>query len=350
MTDRILDLSDRPARLTARGGLLVIDFGNPRPDSECAETQTEKSVPGDSRKVARDPESGLRARDGQTHTIPFADIAVLITSHPQITFTQGVLAGLAAAGGMFIVSDEKHLPAAMLLPLSTHSTQAERFMRQAAISLPTRKRAWQQIVQAKLRAQGRLLDEVTGKDWGLHLLAARVRSGDPDNLEAQAARIYWRALFGADSPASPEQVFRRDRDGGDVNPHLNYGYAILRALVARALCGAGLHPSLGIHHHNRYDTFCLADDLMEPFRPLVDRVVAKLPRVAVTPESPPPTQLDKNAKQAILAGLLVRYTADGESRTLFDWVSRAASSLTAIIEEREEKLTFPSLTPDTCNL
>jgi CRISPR-associated protein Cas1 len=343
MTDRILDISDRPARLTARGGLLVIDLAKSWGASSHCEAPAATPAPGDGSPVARDPESGLRARDSQSQSIPFADIAVLITSHPQISFTQAVLAGLAAAGGMFIVSDERHLPAAMLLPLSTHSTQTERFAQQAAVSLPTRKRTWQQIVQAKLRAQGRLLEEVTGKNGGLDLLAGKVRSGDPDNLEAQAARIYWQALFGEGSAASPEQVFRRDREGGGVNPHLNYGYAVLRAVVARALCGAGLHPSLGIHHHNRYDTFCLADDLMEPFRPLVDRVVAKLPRDGVTPASPPAAQLDKDAKKAILEGLLVRYTGDGESRTLFDWVSRSASSLAAIIEERSEKLEIPLL-------
>jgi CRISPR-associated protein Cas1 len=159
-----------------------------------------------------------------------------------------------------------------------------------------------------------------------------------------------------------------------VNPHLNYGYAVLRAIVARALCASGLHPSLGVHHHNRYDTFCLADDLMEPFRPLVDRVVARLRRSGIPSSdeeaaggggtaSPLPTvipaeagipapaiHLDQNSKKAILAGLLVRYTADGESRTLFDWASRSASSLVGLIEEREEKLSFPDLLPDACNL
>jgi CRISPR-associated protein Cas1 len=362
MTDRILDISDRPARLTARGGLLVVDFGKPWGDSGHGGAGT--AAPGEGSPVARDPESGLRARDTESHTIPFADIAVLVTSHPQISFTQAVLAGLAAAGGMFIVSNEKHLPAAMLLPLSTHSTQTERFARQAAVSLPTRKRAWQQIVQAKLRAQARLLEEMTGKDWGLGLMGGKVRSGDPDNLEAQAARIYWQALFGQSAPG---EAFRRGPEGEGINLYLNYGYAVLRAVVARALCAAGLHPSLGVHHHNRYDTFCLADDLMEPFRPLVDRVVARLPREAlaaapaVIPADPgihPPApqavipakagiQLDQSSKKAILAGLLVRYTADGESRTLFDWASRAASSLAAVIEERQDKLSFPDLTPET---
>ncbi len=375
MGDRILDISDRPARLTARGGLLVIDFGKPwgasnrdaaGVNTSGQETQNSPALSSaeDGSRVARDPESGLRARDRQSHTIPFADIAVLVTSHPQISFTQAVLAGLAAAGGTFIVSNEKHLPAAMMLPLSTHSTQTERFARQAAVSLPTRKRAWQQIVQAKLHAQARLLEEVTGKDWGLGLMAGKVRSGDPDNLEAQAARIYWQALFGEEGNGVPGEPFRRDPEGEGINLHLNYGYAVLRAIVARALCASGLHPSLGMHHHNRYDTFCLADDLMEPFRPLVDRVVARIHLASASSDAqspiaptavapapggdPAPTiRLDQNSKKAILEGLLVRYSAGGESRTLFDWASRSATSLVALVEERDEKLSFPELVPGT---
>jgi CRISP-associated protein Cas1 len=342
MTDRILDISDRPARLTARGGLLVVDFSKPstrEPQGPASAASREGGT------VGRDPESGLRARDTQTQTVPFADIAVLVVSHPQVSFTQAVLAGIAAAGGMFIVSDEKHMPAAMMLPLSTHSTQTERFARQAAAPLPTRKRAWQQIVQAKLRAQATVLQELTGNDGGLAAVAAKVRSGDPDNLEAQAARIYWQALFANEGAASPAEMFRRNPEGDGVNLYLNYGYAVLRAIVARALCASGLHPSLGVHHHNRYDTFCLADDLMEPFRPLVDRAAANLYREAMSDGNAPTIRLDQNSKRAILGRLIVRYTGDGESRTLFDWASRAASSLAALVEGREEQLTFPRLVP-----
>jgi CRISPR-associated protein Cas1 len=292
----------------------------------------------------------LRTHETQSQTIPFADIAALVTSHPQISFTQAVLAELAAAGGMLIVSSEKHMPAAMLLPLSTHSTQTERFARQAAVSLPKRKRAWQQIVQAKLRAQARLLEELTSKDEGLGLMAEKVRSGDAGNLEDQAARIYWQALFGQSTPASQGEVFRRDPEGEGINLHLNYGYAVARAIVARALCAAGLHPALGVHHHNRYHSFCLSDDLMEPFRPLADRVVARMRRATLASTPTSAIQLDQDSKKAILEGPLVRYTADGESRTFFDWVSRSASSLVALLEERNERLSFPELSPDTKNL
>jgi CRISPR-associated protein Cas1 len=274
-----------------------------------------------------------RGKRHEELTIALADIAALIVSHPQVSYTHAVLSGLAAAGAIFIACDEKHMPAAMLLPLVSHSTQTERFAAQARLSLPTRKRAWQEIVQAQIRARARLLEERTGKDWGLGPMGVRVRSGDPQNLEAQAARIYWQALFHGED-------FHRDPEGEGVNACLNYGYAVVRAIAARALCGAGLHPSLGVHHHNRYDAFCLADDLMEPFRPLVDRVVARL-----RDERGQEIQVDKESKRAILGGLLCRYTAEGESRTLFDWASRAASSLAAVMEGREEELRVPLLTP-----
>jgi len=297
MTDRILDLSERPCHLSVRNSLLVIRFGEEEP-----------------------------------LTIPLGELAVVITSHPQISYTHAVLSGLAGAGASFVACDEKHMPAAMLLPLVTHSLQTERFATQAKVSLPTRKRLWQQIVQEKLLAQGRFLKERTGNDSGLSMLAEKVRSGDPQNLEAYAARIYWRALFG-------EIHFRRDPESGEsLNPCLNYGYAILRAIVARALCAAGLHPSLGIHHHNRYNTFCLADDFMEPFRPLVDRAVANL-----KDERGEEVSLDRESKRYILETLLSRYTANEESRSLFDWVSRAAFSLAAVIQDKDQKLDIPRI-------
>jgi len=349
MTERILDISDRPAHLSVRNSLLVIRFGRDAPVERLQETAhravstgegavapVSSPAPGDEDTAAPEARGGegvpYRHRGQpkeETHTLPLTDIAALIVSHPQVSYTHAVLSGLAAAGATFIACDEKHLPAAMLLPLVSHSTQTERFAAQAQLSLPTRKRIWQEIVRAKLLSQARLLEERTGRDWGLGPLASRVRSGDAGNLESQAARIYWRALFGD---------FRRDPEGEGVNSCLNYGYAVVRAIVARALCGAGLHPSFGVHHHNRYDAFCLADDLMEPFRPLADHVVACL-----RDEHGPEVALDQESKRAILEGVLARYMAEGELRTMFDWASRAASSLAAVIEGREDKLHIPLL-------
>ncbi|HTZ75989.1 MAG TPA: type II CRISPR-associated endonuclease Cas1 [Candidatus Aquilonibacter sp.] len=325
MTNQVLDLSERPARLSVRNCLLAIQFeGGKRAEKQDSDGGSEPA------KVYRCERAG---NPGEV-TIPLADIAVLIVSHPQVSFSHAVLSGLAEAGGVFVTCNEKHMPVAMLLPLAVHSLQTERLAAQAGAALPLKKRLWQEIVRAKIRAQGRLLEEKTGNDRGLGAMAVRVRSGDVGNLEAQAARIYWQNLIGGNG-------FRRDPDAGGPNACLNYGYAVLRAIVARAICGAGLHPSLGVHHHNRYDTFCLADDLMEPFRPIVDREVARLTDL---PGADFP--LDRESKRALLKRLLGRFSNEEESRTLFDWIGRSASSLAGVIEGRCERLELPDVTID----
>ena len=320
MTNRVLDLSDRAARLSVQNSVLTIRFGDGRKVQEAAaETDQPKTYRCE------------RTENPDELTLPLHDLAVLIVSHPQVSFSHAVLSGIAVAGGVFIACNEKHMPVAMLLPLIAHSLQTERFAAQASVALPIKKRLWREIVRAKIRAQARLLEERSGSDCGLASFAARVRSGDTGNLEAQAARVYWQKLFAGNG-------FRRDADAGGVNACLNYGYAVLRAIAARAICGAGLHPSLGVHHHNRYDAFCLADDLMEPFRPIVDRAVAKLGEL---PGADFP--LDRESKRAVLECLTKRFTADGESRALFDWLSRSAASLAAVIEGRGERLDLPAL-------
>ena len=231
--------------------------------------------------------------------MPLADLAVILVAHPQVTYTQAVLSGLAAAGGVFVACDGRNLPVGMMLPLAAHHAQAERFAAQARAPLPVRKRLWRQIVRAKINAQAALLVELRGTDFGIEAMAGRVHSGDPSNVEARAARRYWPRVFA-------DLDFRRHRENEDQNVLLNYGYAVLRAIVARAICAAGLHPSLGIHHHNRYDAFCLADDLMEPFRPAVDRAVAEY--MGTHDE---PYKLEAAAKQQIIGELTGRYDLDG---------------------------------------
>ncbi len=296
MTDRMIDLAETPVRLSVRNSLLVI-----------------------------------RHNENEETTVPLAELAVVVVSHPSASLTHAVLTGLAEAGATFVACDRRHMPAAMLLPLQSHFVQGERFARQAGASLPLRKRLWRDIVSAKVRAQGRVLVKLRGNDGGLPWLAARVRSGDPQNIEAQASRRYWPMLF-----AHPD--FRRDPHAGGQNHLLNYGYAILRAIIARAICAAGLHPSLGLHHHNRYDAFRLADDLMEPFRPIVDRAVAHY-----SDEHGPGVPLDKEAKQVLLRSLTERFTVEGESRTLFDIAGRTASSLAAVYAGDRKNLALPEL-------
>ena len=328
MTNHVLDLSDRPARLSVQDSLLLIRFSS---DAVMKAADEAKKGPAKTYRCER-------TENPEELTVPLVDVSVLIVSHPQVSFSHAVLSGLASAGGIFVTCNEKHLPVAMLLPLVTHSLQTERFAAQASTALPVKKRAWQEIVKAKIRAQACLLEERTGNDRGLLAIASRVRSGDTGNLEAYAARVYWQALFAGTG-------FRRNPDGDGLNACLNYGYAVLRAVVARSLCGAGLHPSLGVHHHNRYDAFCLADDLMEPFRPIVDREVAKL---AELPGADFP--LDRESKRSLLGALLGRFTAENESRSLFDWASRSADSLAAVIEGRGDRLHLPVLEPSAQQL
>ncbi len=294
MTNRILDFSMEPARLSSRDEQLVIELSGRSPQR-----------------------------------IPFGDIAVLIASHPHVRYSQAVLAALLDSGGLFVACDSRNMPRGMLLPLDSHSVQAERFRLQAAASLPIRKRLWQQIARAKIRAQGRLLEKLHGDDFGLRAMAARVRSGDSGNLEAQAAQRYWRRLFA-------DASFRRNIDADDQNRCLNYGYAVLRAMVARAIASAGLHPTFGLHHANRYNAFALADDLMEPFRPIVDERVTRLTR-----ENNVNQPLGTEQKAALIGALLERFRSSGESRSLFDWLGRAASSLVTAYEGGSKQLFLP---------
>lgn len=205
-------------------------------------------------------------------TFPIEDIGVVILDHKRITITQGLLEALLANGCAVITCDSAHMPTGLLLPLDTHTLQSERFQAQIDCSKPLRKQLWQQTVQAKIANQAAMLEKLV-KDvptGNMRSWVGEVRSGDALNLEARAAAYYWRNFF-------PEvDCFIRDRDLECPNNYLNYGYAILRGVIARALVGSGLMPTLGIHHHNRYNAYCLADDIMEPYRPYVDELVKRI--------------------------------------------------------------------------
>ncbi len=205
-------------------------------------------------------------REGfETITVPIEDLGILILDHLQISHTQGLLTACSENNVAVLICDKKHLPSAIFLPLDGNSLHSKTIAQQIQITEPIRKRLWQAIIQAKIREQAKVLLNTIGDSHPLPALASRVKSGDPENIEAQAARIYWQKLFGDD--------FRRNPDAADINSLLNYGYAIMRAAVARAIVSTGLHPSLGLHHHNQYNSFCLADDLLEPLRPAVDTKV-----------------------------------------------------------------------------
>jgi len=297
MTNRILDFSKDAVRLRIDNGCLAV-----------------------------------RAQDGtQLDSVPLTDIESVILSNPAITVSQSALASLASSGVSTIVCDAKSRPVGMVLPLEAHQEQRARFLAQAALTAPRKKRLWQSIVRAKISAQARTLEEFRGLDYGLRAMAKRVGSGDPANVEAQAARCYWLMLF-------PEDGFRR-RDEEDARNHcLDYGYAVLRAGVARALCASGLHPSLSVHHRSPYNTFPLADDLMEPFRPAIDRAaVLEFASRSGAGE----IALDPQAKRTLIGALTARYRVDGESRTLLDLITRTCRNFTAAVLSADVEFSVP---------
>lgn len=278
----------------------------------------------------------LEDREGEAPPtfLPLRELGAVILANPALSLSHAVIVGLARHNVLLVACDERRIPIGMLLPLTAHHTQVERFTGQVSLGASRRKRLWQAVVRAKLLAQARCLELLGRPGVGLAEMAARVRSGDPDNVEAQGAQRYWKALFEGGS-------FRRSREGAPPNNALNYGYAVLRATVARAICGSGLHPSFGLHHHNRYDSFALASDMMEPFRPLVDARVAEfLLREEIAED------LGREARGYLLQGFLTRYTDGRESRTLSDWVLRAAQSLVRAIGDPKARLELPILVPD----
>jgi CRISPR-associated protein Cas1 len=288
---------------------------------EIADAAADLSLSLDRLRVAVD--------DSVLFECPLREIAVIVVSNPRAYVSTALMSALASHGIALTVCDGKRMPTGWLVGIETHVTQSERFRLQAGASLPLRKRLWQALVRGKIRGQAEVLRAVTGDDGGLAGLEPLVRSGDPDNVEARASRLLWSRLFAAGDPA-----FRRDRQLPGYNAGLNYGYAILRSLAARAVAGVGLHPTLGVHHHSRYDAYCLADDLMEPFRPLVDWKVATMPQ--------PDGELTREYRQA-LAGLVNAPVIVGtETRSLGDAMNLAARSLARAYMKGVPKVRLPT--------
>ena len=269
--------------------------------------------------------------------IPFAEIAVVLISHSSVTVSQSVLESLAEFGAMLTICNYKYMPVSMMMPFE-HSSILERLRLQIDASQPTMKNAWQQIIKRKIQMQSNVLLQFFDDDDGLSNMIDRVKSGDPDNVEAQAAKKYWAALF-------PELDFHRNPDGDDpLNARLNYGYTVLRSITARAVCASGFHPALGIHHCSQRNAFCLADDLMEPFRPLVDCTVRHQYQLSKKLASQKLTRnLTAKVKQQLIFPLTGRFKADGESRKLFDIIALLAQSLVKFYAKETETLYLPAL-------
>ncbi len=273
----------------------------------------------------------LRRGEEIAASFPCEDLGFVVVDHPQVTYSHAALTTLLEHDAVVVLCGRNHLPSGLLIPLSDHTQVVWRVQLQVDVTLPVKKRIWQQLVRAKILAQADNLQSGSPADVRLRRLASEVRSGDPDNREAQAARAYWAAWLLQSPEAADTDSFHRDPDGPGINGLLNYGYAIVRAALARAIVAAGLHPALGLHHSNRSNAFCLADDLIEPLRPMVDERVRQL---AFSGE----TELTQPVKAELLSLLtdevrtgefagpftvgLHRYVAslvkcyDGETRTL----------------------------------
>ncbi len=209
-------------------------------------------------------------KNGFAKTFPIEDIGIIVLDNKQITITQGLLEKLLLNNCAVITCDSTKHPLGLLLPLEGNTIQNERFRAQIEASLPLKKQLWQQTVQQKIINQATVLSNYCDNAKVMYEWAKNVKSGDPENIEARAAAHYWKYIF-------PKELhFFRAQEGEPPNNLLNYGYAILRAIIARSLVSSGLLPTLGIHHHNRYNAYCLADDIMEPYRPYIDRLVLEL--------------------------------------------------------------------------
>ena len=261
-------------------------------------------------------------------TIPVEDIGFVLLENQQISITLPLLNALADNNPAVIVCTDKMMPNAMLLNLDSHSVQGERYRDQINASEPLKKNLWKQTVEAKIRNQAALLDKLDKDGSQLKPYWQNVKSGDTDNREGIAAKIYWDALFGDD--------FMRYRSGDSPNEMLNYGYTVLRAAVARSLMGSGLFPAFGIYHRNRYNAFPLADDIMEPYRPYVDEIVFDM-------YANGEQELNKDVKAELLKLLYVDTVFDKVTRPLDLGLSVTTSSLAKCFSGDQKKILYPLL-------
>ena len=264
-------------------------------------------------------------------SVPIEDIGLVIIDHYQTSVTHAVLHLLLENNVAFITCNDKHHPTGLLLNLDGHTQQSEKFKAQIEASEPLKKQLWQQTIKSKINNQAAVLEKWELDNSYLKRYAQLVLSGDSSNQEAQAARYYWKMLFNEEEP-----FFVRERFGDYPNNFLNYGYAILRATVARSLVGSGLLPTLGIHHRNKYNAYCLADDIMEPYRPYVDHLVKELIN-----EIPNEQDLSKEIKRRLLEIPALDIIIDGKASPLMVGLQRTTASVAKCIEGETKKILYP---------
>lgn len=297
--------------------------------SSVVENSTISSV--SSRTVSRDENITQYKREALA-TIPIEDIGIVIIDNPQITLTNGLLQALQENNVAVIICDYRHMPQSLLLPIEGNTIQQERYEAQLSASEPLKKQLWQQTVIQKIKNQAAVLNTLNINHNYLIPLYRNVKSGDSDNCEATAAAYYWQNSF--------QQLgnFTRHREGPPPNNYLNYGYAILRATMARSIVAAGLLPTLGIFHRNRYNAYCLADDLMEPYRPYVDQIVHQMvAEMGITDD------MNKEHKAVLLKIPAIDVTIDGEKSPLMLATHRTAVSLVKCFNSEQRKILYPEL-------
>ena len=265
-------------------------------------------------------------------TKPIEEIGVLVLDNKQITITSGVLEALLENNCAVITCDSKSMPVGLMLPLYGNTTQNERFRHQLDASLPLKKQLWQQTIKIKIENQAAVLKKCTKEEIRcMKVWASEVKSGDSENMEARAAAYYWKNLF-------PIDGFTRERNGIPPNNLLNYGYAILRAVVARGLVSSGLLPTLGIHHHNRYNAYCLADDIMEPYRPYIDELV-----YSIVESEMDYTELSKEIKGRLLTIPTLEVNISGKRSPLMVAVGQTTASLYKCFSGELRKISYPEI-------
>ena len=259
--------------------------------------------------------------------IPCEDIGVIVVDQPQTTYTHQLLCQLSSTDAVVVLCDQNHLPTSILLPLVDHSTLVPRLHLQIALSTPRRKKLWAEIVKEKLKRQAENLPEDYPAKAKILDFARNVKSGDSTNREAQGAKVYWQNWLW-------QEEFRRDRDSAGINSMLNYGYAIVRASLARAVVAAGLQPSLGLMHRNRANAFCLVDDLIEPYRPMVDSQVREIYRQGYA-------ELTVECKKQLLQLLAIPMENRKETGPSGVMFQRYVNSLVRCMEGTEKRLEIP---------
>jgi CRISP-associated protein Cas1 len=263
-------------------------------------------------------------------SIPIEDVGVVVLDNPQITITHALMAALLERNTAIISCDEKHLPKGLMLPLDGNTLQTERFRTQIDTSEPLKKNLWAQTVRAKIENQAAVLKSAGIDNKRLLALIPQIQSGDAENIEGRAASVYWKLLF-------ESLPFVRDRFGDFPNPHLNYGYAIIRAVVARSLVGSGLLPTLGIFHRNKYNAYCLADDIMEPYRPYCDWMVFQMVRSGEIVDD----ELTKAHKAKLLSLPATDIVIDSKKSPMMVGLVRTTTSLFECYEGTRRKIIYP---------